>query len=498
MKPRVNQFTGVLTLAAGLALGLSAGCATSIKSASIATDHPLKDYREAYGVYPGMAGNGVSKHLVRSHTTAIIVRPVSSLFELGSRLWDRIWDIGRRLEVRLVRSPMLRNSGIADLPLHPGGMDLIEWEARLDKLTGRPSCTADIEFIIGGERFYTLLEQAIESANTSIDLQVYLFDNDDVAGAVADRLRSRSAQVEVRVIYDGLGTYLSHMATAPTQPEDTEFIQNMPRYLCKGSDVRLRVIPNIWLSGNHVKSMIFDQRVAFVGGMNIGREYRYEWHDMMIRLEGDAVGHLSENFQSTWRHNSWGGDFAMAVPKSSRPPVDRKPGSIPVRFLYTYPAKAQIYRAQLEAIRRAQAYIYIENAYFADDRILYELCRARRRGVDVRVIMPAVVNHKVMERSNRVAINTLLNHGARVYMYPGMSHIKAAVYDGWACLGTANFDKLSLQINRELNLATSHPDTVRQLLDELFEPDFRKSVEITEPVSLDLQDHLIELIADET
>jgi cardiolipin synthase len=79
-----------------------------------------------------------------------------------------------------------------------------------------------------------------------------------------------------------------------------------------------------------------------------------------------------------------------------------------------------------------------------------------------------------------------------------MSHVKAAVYDGWICIGTANFDKLSLQMNRELNLATSHPETVNRLLEELFEPDFRKSTEIHHPVPLELSDHLIELIADET
>ncbi len=72
------------------------------------------------------------------------------------------------------------------------------------------------------------------------------------------------------------------------------------------------------------------------------------------------------------------------------------------------------------------------------------------------------------------------------------------MYDGWACLGTANFDKLSLQINRELNLATSHPETVKQLVETLFEPDFSKSTEITEAASLNLTDHLIELVADET
>jgi cardiolipin synthase len=472
------------------------GCATTTDDAGMASEASVEDYREAYAVYPGVAGNGVSKHLLRSHSTAIVVRPFSSTFELGNRLWDRGWDWGRRLEVRIIRDPALDWTPIPDLPEHPELMDLVAWEKHLDELTGSSATTARVEFLMGGKLFYERLERAINDARHGIDLQTYLFDNDDVARSVADQLRARSADIEVRVMFDGLGTYLSHLATADSQPEETEFIDNLARYLCKGSDIRLRVLPNIWFSGNHVKSMIFDRRLAFIGGMNIGREYRYEWHDMMIQLEGKAVGLLSENFENTWRFNGWSGDFALREPSS--PSVFRISGEVPVRLLYTLPNRAQIYRAQLEAIRRASAYIYIENAYFADDRILYELCRARRKGVDVRVIIPAVVNHAIMEHSNRIAINTLLEHGARVYMYPGMSHIKAAVYDGWACVGTANFDKLSLQINRELNLATSHPATVKQLLDMLFEPDFRKSTELTEPVSLELKDHLIELIADET
>lgn len=477
---------------------LPCGCVSKSRKVGIATEQPVADYREAYEIYPGFAGNGVSRHLIRSHSTAILVRPVSSIYELSNRLWDQLWDTGRRLDVRFVRYPLLSYGAVPELSPEPTGMDLDAWEIRLDGLAGRTSTTARIDFLMDGEAFYTSLERAIDEAQVSIDLQTYLFDNDDVAKSLADQLKARSSEVDVRVIYDGLGTYLSHAATAESQPDDFEFIENIPRYLCEDSNIRLRVIPNIWFSGNHYKSMIFDRRVAFIGGMNIGREYRYEWHDMMIRLEGDVVGHLSKDFESTWLNNSWGGDFSTFLLSPPAPVECPNPGRIPVRLLYTLPSSAQIFRAQLEAIRRARAYVYIENAYFSDDRILYELCRARKRGVDVRIILPAVVNHKIMEHSNRVAINTLLNYGCRVYMYPGMTHIKAAVYDGWACMGTANFDKLSLQTNRELNLATSHSETVEQLLEILFEPDFKKCTEITESVSLDLKDHLIELIADET
>ncbi len=114
----------------------------------------------------------------------------------------------------------------------------------------------------------------------------------------------------------------------------------------------------------------------------------------------------------------------------------------------------------------------------------YELAKARRRGVDVRIILPTRGNHGPVHGSNQVAINTLLDHGIRVYSYPGMSHVKAAIFDGWACVGSANYDKLSLEVNKELNLATSDADTVNSLLEEVFLPDMAMSEEITERVEV--------------
>jgi cardiolipin synthase len=168
-----------------------------------------------------------------------------------------------------------------------------------------------------------------------------------------------------------------------------------------------------------------------------------------------------------------------------------------IRPLYTRNFDSQIYRAQLAAIRRAGSHILIENAYFSDDEVLFELARARRRGVDVRVILPTSGNHGPLNASNQVAINKMLQNGIRVYLYPGMSHVKAAIFDGWACVGSANFDKLSLEINKELNLATSEPAVVRELLDRVFLPDLAISKEVVEPFELTIQAHFLERVADE-
>ena len=95
-----------------------------------------------------------------------------------------------------------------------------------------------------------------------------------------------------------------------------------------------------------------------------------------------------------------------------------------------------------------------------------------------------------------LAANAMLEHGIRVYVYPGMAHVKAAIFDGWACLGSANWDKLSFRANKELNIATSHPAAVNELRQRLFEEDISKSVELTEPVPARWSDHLVEVLAD--
>ena len=111
-----------------------------------------------------------------------------------------------------------------------------------------------------------------------------------------------------------------------------------------------------------------------------------------------------------------------------------------------------------------------------------ELVKARRRGVDVRIIIPLEGYMGPFDRANILGANLLLENGVRVYVYPGQLHAKAAVYDGWACFGSANIDKASFKRNRELNIATSHPKAVDELLDSLFRPDFEISKEIVEKI----------------
>jgi cardiolipin synthase len=257
------------------------------------------------------------------------------------------------------------------------------------------------------------------------------------------------------------------------------------------------MVLNPWLAGDHTKTIIIDNRVAFLGGMNIGREYRYDWHDLMMELRGPVVDEIQTAFEKAWRLQSFLGDIRASLYRPGDPKNEPQPGDIPIRLLYTKPGDSQILRAQVAAIARANQRIYIENAYFTSDDIIFELAMARRRGVDVRVIIPYQSDSGVIDRSNVKAINAMLDNGIRVFIYPGESHIKGAIYDGWICLGSANFDQLSLRMNKELNIATSSPTAVADFMDQVLLPDLEKSVELKEPLPEKWSDFLMETIADQ-
>ncbi len=231
--------------------------------------------------------------------------------------------------------------------------------------------------------------------------------------------------------------------------------------------------------------------------MNIGREYRYNWHDLMMEVTGPVVNTLQYESDKAWARAGILGDLAnfFAFAKGKKKTADED--GYPLRVLQTRNFDSDIHKAQIAAIQSAQNHILIENAYFSDDRTVYELAKARRRGVDVRVIIPSRGNHGALNSSNNVTINTLLKHGIRVYQYPGMSHVKAAIYDGWASVGSANFDKLSLKVNKELNLATSDPTTVRALMRQVFIPDLMMSKEVRRPIDVTLTAKIAEIAVDE-
>jgi cardiolipin synthase len=432
-------------------------------------------------------------HFLRSHTYTRIMRPFSSLQSLLALATDTALETGRTLTTGLGR-PSEPLPGAGQEP----PMDLVAWEAYLDERLGRPASQGNLRFLVDGEAFFQRFIDTVTSAEESVDIRAYIFDNDDVAMNVAELLKRRSLEgIDVRVLVDGLGTVTSYGERSESEPPEHRAPLSIRTHLEQGSRVRVRVVQNPWLTGDHVKTMVIDREVAFLGGMNIGREYRYDWHDLMVEVTGPVVDQINREFRTAWGAAGPWGDFSRLTNWAD---FDRNrnldSGGYPVRLIHTKPGRQEIFALQREAIRRSQNYIYIENAYFTDDSLLKELVLARRRGVDVRVIIPLETDRGLITRNIVLAANTMLENGVRVFIYPGFSHAKAAIFDGWASVGSANLDRLSLRINREINIATSEPSAIAALQEQLFDHDFAASREMTEPFRERWSDQIIEMFGD--
>ena len=281
---------------------------------------------------------GFKAMLVESHGLALLKNPISSVARLG--------DLGVESVVRFVRLPFPKPS--TDYPplAHCQGMDLAQWEGWLDRYTGTRREDGSLDLLIDGERFFPRLKQAFAAATNHIHVDVYIFDKDDVGVSVADQLKERSSQIEVKVILDRLGTIGAGAAPPGTpMPEDFVSPSSICSYLKENSRVRVHPFLNPWFSSDHSKIFLVDGTHAWMGGMNLGREYRYEWHDAMVELQGRSlrpwrtnsgmIGPTRACWATSPTSSSWLGDRGKYRPPGPRtsgsnyvccPP--RRPGSL--------------------------------------------------------------------------------------------------------------------------------------------------------------------------
>ena len=194
------------------------------------------------------------------------------------------------------------------------------------------------------------------------------------------------------------------------------------------------------------------------------------------------------------------GDFAWAWEcffARTYPRKNEVPDGIEIRPSARPPVIMEIYRAQLEAIRRAKSiYLYRERLlqrFLDPPRVI----RARQRGwMCGRAAGAKRQRRHADEQSDHGQRNG--RHGIRVYAYPGMTHVKAAIYDGWACVGSANLENMSLRVSQELDVAFTDPATVNKLKHDLFEADFLlRPGEMTEPVQMNWLDSFVKAFADQ-
>jgi cardiolipin synthase len=354
--------------------------------------------------------------------------------------------------------------------------------------------------LVNGDEIFPEMLQAIRGARKSITFEMYIYWKGSIGEqftqALAERARSG---VKVHVMIDALGS----------QKIEERVIG---RLRDAGAQVKL-YNPVRWdtiarmNNRTHRKIMVIDGAVGYTGGAGIGDEWSgnaqdaAHWRDTHFRVEGPAVAQMQAAFMENWIEVTGevlhGPDYFPALGAA---------GSELAQFMVSSPGggseSAQLlYLMSIAAARRS---IQLSAAYFVpDDNEVRQFVEARRRGVQVRIIVPGpVTDSAAVRRASRSTWGELLRAGVEIYEYqPTFYHVKVMTVDGlWVTVGSTNFDTRSFSTNDEANLNVHDREFAREQ-ERIFEQDLESSRRITleewkrRPFSEKLWEHAMGLLS---
>jgi cardiolipin synthase A/B len=339
-----------------------------------------------------------------------------------------------------------------------------------------------LEVLENGENFYAAELDAMQHAQHSINLEAYIFHKGEITNAVIDALTERArAGVHVNVVIDSLGSLSTLKASFKKLKQAGGRVEWYHR-------LRLRN----WFRGNnrtHREITVVDGSTAFVGGAGYADWWRYNsddvprWRDTMVRVRGDAVRGIQGTFLENWLETSGqvldGPDYFPPLPS------EKDAGHATALVVTSTPSSGGstrarvLYQIMFAAARKS---ILINTPYFLPDSSMRTaLADAKKRGVDVKIVVPGKhADHTLTRSSGRSAYGDLLKAGVEIYEYePTMIHAKIAIIDGsWSIVGSTNLDYRSFGINDEVNLAVFNPE-VAATLTHAFEDDVAHSRHVT-------------------
>lgn len=313
--------------------------------------------------------------------------------------------------------------------------------------------------------------QACKEAKETIDLEQYIFLNDEIGKQFIEVFKEKTLQgVKIRLLVDMAGSFKFYSSVIPEELMN-EGIE--VRFFNPIRPWRIHTFTS-WFFRNHKKTLVIDGKVAFTGGTGVGY-YMANWRDTTARMEGNVAREIKESFEELWWHVK---DRRMVTRiKNFRKNRQKQ------EFITNSPylGKRFLYYVMIESFRRAKKSIHITTPYFIPDRRLRRVLRlAAHRGVDVKVIVPKVLDVPIVELASHSLYTDLLKNGVRIFKYqPHILHAKTAIVDGeWATFGSFNLDSLSFVYNFEANVVTFNREFIQEI-ERNFEEDLSMSEEIT-------------------
>lgn len=299
-----------------------------------------------------------------------------------------------------------------------------------------------------GEKWYEDLVKELSKAEKFIFMEFFIISYGKMWDKIHDILKEKVKNgVEVRVIYDDLGS-LGKLAPTYYKTLKKEGID------CVKFNTIYPIFSSVYNNRDHRKIVVIDGKTAYTGGANVGDEYINEtapykyWKDAVIKIEGKAVFELTKSFLSTFDGVANRlSDYSKYFPKT----VQKYENNEYVHFFGDGPKPFDNENIgennYVNIITSAKNYVYITTPYLIITHNLFTaLKNAVARGVDVRIVTPAVPDKKIIFYCTRSNYKQLLGAGVKIHEYtPGFIHSKIAVADDKnAFIGTINLDFRSL------------------------------------------------------
>ena len=320
------------------------------------------------------------------------------------------------------------------------------------KITGfQPVHNGSATYYPLGEDMFADMRVELEKAEKFIFIEYFIIMEGTFWDTLTEILaRKAAAGVDVRVMYDDLGSIATYSA------------KNVKKLIDKGIKC-IPFNPLIFIKGqlnnrDHRKIMVIDGKTAFSGGVNISDEYinvthpHGHWKDIGFKITGEGVYGYTYMFMEFW--NAFSPDkIPLTCLETGGSSADND------GYIFSYydspmndePASNTLY---CELLSQAERYVWFYTPYLMlGDTLMDAFVRAARRGVDVRIIMPGIPDKKLIYRLSRSYYRPLLTAGVKIYEYtPGFVHAKACICDDKiAAVGTVNLDYRSLFLHFECN-----------------------------------------------
>lgn len=318
---------------------------------------------------------------------------------------------------------------------------------------------SDFKVYSTSKQAWDAMYQAISNAQKSIYWELYIFLDDEAGNPFFDVLEQKARQsVDVKLIVDSWGSFwLSN--------------KRVKKLKKAGVDIRFfygrkNKIFGWWKrfsSRSHRKVLVVDEKVAFVGGVNIQKHMR-DWKDIQVRMSGKVIHSLLRAFAKSYVIS---GGKKKDVKRFFKYKFRVKSDKIDLVYDDPHIKKSKARKKYSEALLKARERVILFSPYyFPDKKFLYALWKARKRGIRIDLLIPYRADIKIAKYASYTWFALLNKIGVNIHLTNKMLHGKGVIMDDeWAMVGSSNLDQTSFYDNYETNVRFRDKIVVKKIKD---------------------------------